>query len=46
MVKLASMQDIDVLFTDRTPPAPFDEVIAASGAECVVASIDTREQKT
>jgi DeoR family glycerol-3-phosphate regulon repressor len=38
MVELARLDDIDVLFTDVPPPAPFDELLVQGDVECVVAS--------
>jgi DeoR family glycerol-3-phosphate regulon repressor len=37
MVELARLDDIDVLFTDAQPPAPFDELLSQGDVECVVA---------
>ena len=37
MVELARFNDIDVLFTDSPPPAPFDQLLAECHVECVVA---------
>jgi DeoR family transcriptional regulator, glycerol-3-phosphate regulon repressor len=36
MVELASLEDVDVLFTDRPPGAPFDQLLAQADVECVV----------
>ena len=36
MVELARFDDIDVLFTDAPPPAPFDQLLADCNVECVV----------
>lgn len=36
MVELARFDDIDVLFTDAPPPAPFDQLLADCHVECVV----------
>ena len=38
MVELAHVNDIDVLFTDAAPPAPFDDLLAQGHVECVVAA--------
>jgi DeoR family transcriptional regulator, glycerol-3-phosphate regulon repressor len=35
MVELARLDDIDMLFTDATPPAPFPTLIAQAGVNCV-----------
>ncbi len=37
MVELARMNEVDVLFTDAPPPAPFDTLLAQGDVECVVA---------
>ena len=37
MVELARLDEVDVLFTDATPPPPFAELMAQGGVECVVA---------
>lgn len=36
MVALASLDDVDVLFTDRLPAPPFDQLLAQASVECVV----------
>lgn len=38
MVELARFDDIDVLFTDAEPPAPFDRLLADCDVECVVSA--------
>ena len=38
MVELGHLKDIDVLFTDARPPAAFEDLIAQSPMQCVVAS--------
>ncbi len=38
MVELARLDEIDVLFTDAPPPAPFDELMTQGDVACVVAS--------
>ena len=35
MVELARLDEIDMLFTDAAPPAPFPELLAAAGVGCV-----------
>jgi DeoR family glycerol-3-phosphate regulon repressor len=40
MVELARLDDVDVLFTDEPPPAPFDALMAQGDVECVVAGSD------
>jgi DeoR family glycerol-3-phosphate regulon repressor len=40
MVELARMNEVDVLFTDAPPPAPFDTLLAQGDVECVVAGGD------
>ncbi len=37
MVELARLDQIDRLFTDRAPPAPFEALLAEAGVQCVVA---------
>jgi DeoR family transcriptional regulator, glycerol-3-phosphate regulon repressor len=37
MVELARLNEVDVLFTDAPPPAPFDTLLAQGDVECVVA---------
>jgi DeoR family glycerol-3-phosphate regulon repressor len=37
MVELARLDEIDVVFTDEPPPPPFDELMAQSNVQCVVA---------
>jgi DeoR family transcriptional regulator, glycerol-3-phosphate regulon repressor len=37
MVELASLDQIDRLFTDAQPPAPFPDLLAAAQVQCVVA---------
>jgi len=41
MVELARLDELDLFFTDRPPPAPFDQLLAQSHVECVVADSDT-----
>ncbi|HEU4458463.1 MAG TPA: DeoR/GlpR family DNA-binding transcription regulator [Methylibium sp.] len=38
MVELARFEQIDALFTDAEPPAPYRELLAEAGVECVVAA--------
>lgn len=40
MVELARLEQIERVFTDRAPPAPFDRLLAEAGTECIVASGD------
>lgn len=37
MVEVGHVHDIDVLFTDASPPAPFDHLLTQGHVECVVA---------
>jgi DeoR family glycerol-3-phosphate regulon repressor len=37
MVELARLEEIDVLFTDASPPPPFAELMAQGDVQCVVA---------
>ncbi|MGS5085117.1 DeoR/GlpR family DNA-binding transcription regulator [Hydrogenophaga sp. A37] len=37
MVELARLNEVDVVFTDETPPPPFDTLLAQGDVECVVA---------
>jgi DeoR family glycerol-3-phosphate regulon repressor len=37
MVELARLDEIDVIFTDAPPPAPFDELMVQGNVQCVVA---------
>jgi DeoR/GlpR family transcriptional regulator of sugar metabolism len=37
MVELASLRQIDRLFTDAPPPSPFDRLLADAEVQCVVA---------
>jgi len=37
MVQLARLSEIDALFTDQAPPAPFDALLGEAGVELVVA---------
>jgi len=37
MVELAHVRQIDTLFTDATPPAPFPTLLAEAGVQCVIA---------
>lgn len=37
MVRLGSLHDIDILFTDEPPPSAFNDLLALAGVECVVA---------
>ncbi len=37
MVELAHVRQIDSLFTDATPPAPFPTLLAEAGVQCVIA---------
>ena len=39
MVELASMADIDRVFTDQAPPDTFEHMMEQAGVECVIASI-------
>jgi DeoR family transcriptional regulator, glycerol-3-phosphate regulon repressor len=40
MVELARLDDIDMLFTDATPPAPFPALLAQAGVNCVTCPAD------
>lgn len=40
MVELARLDDIDMLFTDATPPAPFPALLAQAGVNCVTCAGD------
>jgi DeoR family glycerol-3-phosphate regulon repressor len=40
MVALARLEQVDVLFTDQAPPAPFDRLLAEAGVRCVIAGRD------
>jgi DeoR family transcriptional regulator, glycerol-3-phosphate regulon repressor len=46
MVHLAELSQLDRLFTDAAPPAPFPELLATAGVQCTIAagadSLDTR----
>jgi DeoR family glycerol-3-phosphate regulon repressor len=37
MVELARLGELDMLFTDAAPPAPFPALLAEAGVQCVVA---------
>ena len=37
MVELANVREIDRLFTDIKPPAPFSQLLVAAGVQCDVA---------
>ena len=37
MVRLARMDEIDMVFTDQHPPEPFGQLMTDAGVECVVA---------
>ena len=37
MVELARLNQLDLLFTDAPPPAPFPQLLAEAEVECVVA---------
>ena len=37
MVKLARLDEVDMLFTDQVPPAPFPALLAEAGVQCEVA---------
>jgi DeoR family glycerol-3-phosphate regulon repressor len=37
MVELARLDELDMLFTDAAPPAPFPALLAEAGVQCVVA---------
>jgi DeoR family glycerol-3-phosphate regulon repressor len=37
MVQLARLDQIDRLFTDAPPPAPFDQLLMDAGIDCVIA---------
>jgi DeoR family glycerol-3-phosphate regulon repressor len=37
MVELGHLHQLDMLFTDRTPPAPFESLLAEAGVQCVIA---------
>ena len=38
MVELASLGELDMLFTDSAPPTPFPALLAQAGVSCVVAA--------
>jgi DeoR family glycerol-3-phosphate regulon repressor len=38
MVKLAGLDEVDMLFTDEAPPEPFPSLLAEAGVQCEVAS--------
>ncbi|MFA5665211.1 DeoR/GlpR family DNA-binding transcription regulator [Castellaniella sp.] len=38
MVRLGELADIDRLFTDAQPPAPFPDLLEAAGVDCMIAS--------
>ena len=38
MVKLARLDQVDMLFTDAPPPAPFPHLLAQAGVVCEVAA--------
>lgn len=40
MVELARLDEIDVMFTDATPPSPFDDLMAQGHVECVIADAE------
>jgi DeoR family glycerol-3-phosphate regulon repressor len=37
MVELGHLRDVDMLFTDAHPPAPFDQILTKAEVSCVVA---------
>jgi DeoR family glycerol-3-phosphate regulon repressor len=37
-VELARLDQLDRLFTDRTPPEPYPTLLAEAGVECEVAA--------
>jgi len=37
MVELARLDELDMLFTDAAPPAPFPALLAEAGVQCIVA---------
>lgn len=37
MVELGHLRDVDMLFTDAYPPAPFDQILTKAEVSCVVA---------
>jgi DeoR family transcriptional regulator, glycerol-3-phosphate regulon repressor len=40
MVELARLDDIDMLFTDEIPPAPFPSLLAQAGVNCISCTAD------
>jgi DeoR family glycerol-3-phosphate regulon repressor len=38
MVKLAGLEEVDMLFTDEPPPEPFPALLAEAGVQCEVAA--------
>lgn len=36
MVELGALNDVDILFTDETPPPPFTDLLSQANVECVV----------
>jgi DeoR family glycerol-3-phosphate regulon repressor len=38
MVKLARLDEVDMLFTDQPPPEPFPALLAEAGVQCEVAA--------
>ena len=38
MVEVARLDQIDTLFTDQPPPAPFETLLAEAGVQCVIGS--------
>jgi DeoR family transcriptional regulator, glycerol-3-phosphate regulon repressor len=40
MVQLARLDDIDMLFTDEIPPAPFPSLLAQAGVNCISCTAD------
>ena len=40
MVELARFDQVDMLFTDAAPPAPFPALLAQAGVNCVTCTED------
>ncbi|MEO7244242.1 MAG: DeoR family transcriptional regulator [Rubrivivax sp.] len=41
MVELGKVNQLDMLFTDQTPPPPFESLLAEAGVQCVIAGDET-----
>ncbi|MEP7283872.1 MAG: DeoR family transcriptional regulator [Rubrivivax sp.] len=41
MVELGKVHQLDMLFTDQTPPSPFESLLAEAGVQCVIAEDET-----